>query len=133
MRYIKSSEDGVRLPIHGGVIENGRTRNPLTLRTVPTLVLVRVWVQILGDPQTAQLRKATTTTTRTTRTRQMDVGSLTCAQVGVRVAALTKWIESPDMMIGVHINHRLHPTGRVAARLSQGRQPTFPRNGIIQL
>ena len=35
--------------LHGGVIENGCTRNPLALWTVP--VLVRVWVHILGDPQ----------------------------------------------------------------------------------
>ena len=35
--------------LHGGIkIENGRTRNPLTLWTVH----VRVWVHILGDPQT---------------------------------------------------------------------------------
>ena len=33
--------------LHGGAIENGRTRNPLTLWTAP----VRVWVHILGDPQ----------------------------------------------------------------------------------
>ena len=39
------SEDGVRLPIHGGVIENGRTRNPLTLFSVPVLVHVQVWVR----------------------------------------------------------------------------------------
>ena len=35
--------------LHGGVIENGHTCNPLTLWTVP--VLVQVWVHILGDPQ----------------------------------------------------------------------------------
>ena len=37
-----------------GVIEYGRARNPLILWTVPALVLVvhvRVWVNILGDPQ----------------------------------------------------------------------------------
>ena len=34
--------------LHGGVIENGHTRNPLTLRTVPVLVHVRLWVHILG-------------------------------------------------------------------------------------
>ena len=49
--------------LHGGIIESGRTRNPLTLRTVPVLVHIRVWVHILGDPQ---LRKATTTSTSTT-------------------------------------------------------------------
>ena len=48
--------------LHGGVIENGCTRNPLTLRTAPMLILVRVWVQILGDPQSVQLSTATTTT-----------------------------------------------------------------------
>ena len=37
--------------IHGGVIENSHTRNPLTLWTVSLLVRVRVWVHILGDPQ----------------------------------------------------------------------------------
>ena len=44
--------------LHGGVIENGRTRNPPTLRSV--LVLVQVWVHIPGDPQSVQLRNATT-------------------------------------------------------------------------
>ena len=39
-----------------GLIENGRTRNPLTLWTV----LVHVWVYILDDPQSVQLRNATT-------------------------------------------------------------------------
>ena len=39
-REVKSSEDGERLPIHGGVIENGHTRNPPTLWTVPVLVHV---------------------------------------------------------------------------------------------
>ena len=33
--------------LHGGVIEKGRTRNPLTLCSVP----VHVWVHIPGDPQ----------------------------------------------------------------------------------
>ena len=33
--------------LHGGVIENGRTRNSLTLCSVP----VQVWVHIAGDPQ----------------------------------------------------------------------------------
>ena len=48
--------------LHGGVIENGCSRNPLTLCSVPVLVHVHVWVHILGDPQSVQLRKATTTT-----------------------------------------------------------------------
>ena len=39
-----------------GLTENGRRRNPLTLRTVPVLVHVRVWVHTLGDPQSVQLR-----------------------------------------------------------------------------
>ena len=43
-KKIKSSEDGVRLPVRGGVIVNGRTRSPLTLWTVPVLVHVGVWV-----------------------------------------------------------------------------------------
>ena len=43
------------------VIENGRTRIPLTLCNVPVLVHVQVWVHILGDPQSVQLRNATTT------------------------------------------------------------------------
>ena len=44
-------KDGVRLPtsVHGGAIENGRARNPLTQCSVP--VLVPVWLHILGDPQ----------------------------------------------------------------------------------
>ena len=49
-----------------GVIENGCARNPLTLCTVPVLVHVRVWVHIPGDPQSVQLRNATTTATTTT-------------------------------------------------------------------
>ena len=40
----------------GGVIENDRTRNPLTLWTVHGLVHVRVWVHALGNPQSVQLR-----------------------------------------------------------------------------
>ena len=47
----------------GGVIENGRTGNPLTLWTAPVLVPVWVWVHILGDPHSVQLRNATTTRT----------------------------------------------------------------------
>ena len=42
--------------LHGRVIENGCTCNPLTLSTVP--VLVRVWVHLLGDPISVQLRNA---------------------------------------------------------------------------
>ena len=34
--------------LHDGVIENGCTRNPLTLSSVPVLVHVQVWVHILG-------------------------------------------------------------------------------------
>ena len=49
--------------LHGGVIENGRTRNPLTLCSVPALVHVLVWVHIPGDPQSVQLRDATARTT----------------------------------------------------------------------
>ena len=37
--------------LHGGVIENGHARNPLTLCSVPALVHVQVWVHIPGDPQ----------------------------------------------------------------------------------
>ena len=47
--------------LHGGVIGNGRIRNPLELRSVPVLVRVRVWVHIPGDPHSVQLRNATTT------------------------------------------------------------------------
>ena len=52
--------------LHGEVIENGRTRNCLTLSSndlcsVPVLVLVHVWVHIPGDPQSVQLMNATTT------------------------------------------------------------------------
>ena len=46
-----------------GVIENGRTCNPLTLWTVPVLEHVQVRVHILGDPQGVHLRNATTTLT----------------------------------------------------------------------
>ena len=49
--------------LQGGVVENGRARNPLTLCGVPALVHVRVWVHIPGDPQGVQPRNATTTTT----------------------------------------------------------------------
>ena len=37
--------------IHGGVIENGRACNALTLCSVPVLVHVQVWVHIPGNPQ----------------------------------------------------------------------------------
>ena len=37
--------------LHGGVIENGCTHNPLTLCSVPALIHVQVCVHILGDPQ----------------------------------------------------------------------------------
>ena len=37
--------------LHGGVIKNGHTRNPLTLCSVHVLVHVQVWVHIAGDPQ----------------------------------------------------------------------------------
>ena len=50
--------------LHAGVTENGRTGNPLALCSVP--VLVQVWVHILGDPQSVQLRNATTTTAAVT-------------------------------------------------------------------
>ena len=42
--------------------ESESIRNPLTLRSVPVLVHVQVWVHIPGDPQSVQLRNATTTT-----------------------------------------------------------------------
>ena len=48
--------------LYGGVIENGRARNPLTLCNVPVLVHVQVWVHVPGDPQSVELRNATTTT-----------------------------------------------------------------------
>ena len=68
MRFIRGFIFGqTRVPpksecgcLHGGVIENGRIRNPLTLCSVPVLVPVQVWVHILGDPQNVQLRNATT-------------------------------------------------------------------------
>ena len=42
--------------LHGGVIGNGCTQNYLALWTVPALVHdVRVWVHILGHPQSVQL------------------------------------------------------------------------------
>ena len=41
--------------LHGGVTENGRARNPLTLGSVPVLLHVQVWVHIPGDPQSVQL------------------------------------------------------------------------------
>ena len=44
--------------LHDGVIENGCARNPLTLCSVPVLV-VQVWVHIPGDLQCVQLRNAT--------------------------------------------------------------------------
>ena len=44
-------------------MENGRARNLLTLCSVAVLVLVQVWVYIPADPQSVQLRNATTTTT----------------------------------------------------------------------
>ena len=56
------SEDGGRLPTWRGM-KNCCTRNPLTLCIVPAVVYVRVWLHIPGDPQSVQLRNATTTTT----------------------------------------------------------------------
>ena len=51
--------------LHGGVIENGRTRNPLTAWTVPELVLyVQVWLHIPGDSQN---------TTPTTTTKMCSI------------------------------------------------------------
>ena len=47
--------------LHGRVFENGGARNPLTLCSVLVLVHVQVWVHIPGDPQSVQLRNATTT------------------------------------------------------------------------
>ena len=35
--------------LHGGVIENSHTHNPLSLTQLTVPVLVRVWVHILGD------------------------------------------------------------------------------------
>ena len=59
-REMKYSDDGVRLPIHSGVIENGRSRNPLTLcGTVPALVNVQVSMHIMNGPQSIQPRNAT--------------------------------------------------------------------------
>ena len=52
-REIKSSEDCT-------MIQNGCTRNPLTLWTMPILD-IQVWVHILRDPQSVQLRNATAT------------------------------------------------------------------------
>ena len=49
-----SSEDGVRRPTSGEFIENGRTRNPLTLWTVH---INMYWVTL----KSVQLRNATTT------------------------------------------------------------------------
>ena len=46
--------------VHCWVIENGRMCNPLTLCSVPALVHVQVCVHIPGDPQSVQLRNATT-------------------------------------------------------------------------
>ena len=50
--------------LHGGVIENGRACNPLTLCSVPALFFVQVWVHTPGvtQSQSVQLRNATTTT-----------------------------------------------------------------------
>ena len=45
--------------LHGRVIEKGRTRSPLTLRTVS--VRMWDWEHILGDCRSVQLRNATTT------------------------------------------------------------------------
>ena len=51
--------------LYGGVIGNGRTRNPLTLCSV-SICTCTVWVRIPGDPQSVQLRNATTTTAKHT-------------------------------------------------------------------
>ena len=51
--------------LNGGVIaiENGHTHNPLALWAVPVLVhiYIQVSVHIVADPQSVQLRNATTT------------------------------------------------------------------------
>ena len=49
-----------RLIVHGGVIENSRARNPLTLCSVPALEHVQVWGHIPDDPHGVQLGNATT-------------------------------------------------------------------------
>ena len=49
--------------LHGRVIENGHTHDRLTLWTVRVCVHVCVWVHILCDPQSVQLRGTTTATT----------------------------------------------------------------------
>ena len=47
--------------LHGWVTENGRARNHLTLCSVHVLVHVQVRVHTPDDPQSVQLRNATTT------------------------------------------------------------------------
>ena len=47
--------------LHGGVIENGRAHNPLTLCSVPALVHVQVWGCTYWVTLGVQLRNATTT------------------------------------------------------------------------
>ena len=72
----------MRQPTWMGFIENGLTRNPLTLWTAPVLVHSRIWVHILGDPQCSAedffcfqaFRNATTTTA--TETQQQSVFGL---------------------------------------------------------
>ena len=60
---IKPSEDGSATAYMAGSLKTVAQRNPLTLCSVPVVVHVQVWVHIPGDPQRAQLRNATTTTT----------------------------------------------------------------------
>ena len=55
-----SSEDGRRLPIMTGSLKTVAHANPLTLWTEPVLVMyVWVWVHLLVDPQSVQLKNAT--------------------------------------------------------------------------
>ena len=63
--------------LHGRVLENVRTRDPLTLCSVHVLVQVQVWVHIPGDPQSVQLRNDTATTT----TKSLICLILICHQI----------------------------------------------------
>ena len=57
------AKDGVQLSAWRGNWKWSCMRNPLTLCSVPALVLVQVWMHIPGDPHSVQLRNATTTET----------------------------------------------------------------------
>ena len=74
--------------LHGGVTENGRTRNPLTLCSVPALVHVQVWVHLPGDPQSL-FSWGTLQQQQLPMSRWSDVSTVRCVNSPMSVAEFT--------------------------------------------